>query len=191
MISTFISYLMIDWVFWTLNLILILVARNELKDEDDVWDWCALLVAIITAGLLYRYDSFRAFALTWRGAGWIVGGYAVAGGVTALAKWLIVLVDFRPKARAWLDANTDYQTKYPDKADALSRDLFGSGRDRVIESEGSFYPNWKRFPIAVWATYWPFFAFSVILDPITRAAKRAVKWMGTLFERLSKSFAVS
>ena len=55
----------------------------------------------------------------------------------------------------------------------------------------SVYPDWKCHPVAAWWVYWPFFAFSIIFDPITRTCRWLFKLVKNYYEMLAKSFSVS
>lgn len=190
LISIF-AWFMLPMIFWTLSIVFFVWAYKLVDEEDDFSFGAATLIGLLIAALAYRYDAFRLALVSWPQVGYLIGGYVGVGTLVAGYKWMTVLVDFRPKARAWLDRHTDYEEQYPSKAGALSRAVFGSGKDRVIESEGSFYPDYRAFPLTNWTTFWPLFIFSVVLDPLWRATKRAVKWAGLLLERVAKRFSVS
>lgn len=195
LILTILDFLILPWVFYILGSISVIVTYCFLNNDDHDVDFhwgAATLTALLVGLCAYRFEAFAHALASWPQGLYLIGGYILAGALVGGYKWLMILIDFRPKARKWLDAHTDYAERYPSKADALSRHVFGSGgKDRVIQSEGSFHLDHRAFPISNWITFWPLFIFSVVLDPVWRLTQRLLKWAGSLLERLSKAFSVS
>lgn len=190
MFESLLSFLFLGWFFWPLSIGLLLGAYAVVKDADEFPTGSLFLLGSVLGFCLYRYPELRDVLFSIKGAAYSVGGYILAGGVVSLWKWVTVLLDFRRDAPEHLK-KVNVNQPPGDRAKCLSRFIYGSGRDLVKESAGSFYPDYRRFPIATWWTYWPLFLFQVILDPITRAIRRFVNFFRDIYEAVAKRFSVS
>lgn len=193
---TILDYLLLGWLFWPVAIVPLLIAYALVNaDDSDCAVGALILSAVALGACLYRYPEFRAFAFTWSGAAWLVGGYVVAGGILSLWKWVNVLMDFKRKAPEALK-----KVKRPDApseiAENLGRSIFGYGKSHYVVSgdglngDSVYYPNYKVFPIATWWVYWPFFTLSVVFDPINRLIRRVYDLLKGVYERMARTVAV-
>ena len=199
---TVLDFLLLSWAFWLIAPGLTVIAYiivSELADEKE-WGFAPLFFLALAGGALwYRYPEVR---LTWSGAAWAAAGYVAAGFILSLWKWLTVLLDFKKLPVAVMIAcqkadariqNPSYhaQAVLNEAARKLAHDCTLKGC-KVVENAGTItiYPDWRRHPIATWFTYWPFFLFSVVLDPVKRGIARLVQELKELYESIAKRFKV-
>lgn len=195
-------FLATPYVFWGLVSSFVLWTYYCVHDEDDFHWGASVLTALLLAGLAWRYDIVLATLTSWPDVAYALGAYLLAGVLLAGYKWMMVLVDFRPKAREYLNSlNQKDRDSLSETgvSQALYRSYYKVTKTTRVETQGIgikadvpiYYPRWKGFPIANWLIFWPLFTFSVVLDPVWRATKRLVKWAGNALENLAKRFAVS
>ncbi len=186
MINALLLFFAIPYVFWGLCLGLTVWSYCLIHDEDDFHFGAATLIGLLIAGLAYRFESLKLALVTWPDVAYLAGAYLGAGVILAGYKYLMLLVDFRVKAREWLAKNPN-----PRSDTDLSQALYSSYNKVTKTKEGTYHLDHRYWPVANWIAFWPLFSFSVVLDPIWRASKRLAKWLGSLLERLSKAFSVS
>ncbi len=196
--STILGYLMLPWVFYPLCGTIIGFVYNAVEDDKDFDEAPLWWIAIIVACCLYRFDSFRAYAFTWGGALSLVAAYVGAGIGVALWKWVIALSDFKARVALWMAQRTpDYVQKVipVNQAKDMSSDLYDGSpyhAVKVVFGETVTYVlDHKQFPLVTWAVYWPFFLFSVALDPIARLVRRILSALKGVLDTLAKRFSVS
>lgn len=192
---SFLDILFLTWTFWPIVVGLPLICYGvvsslEAKDESEAWP--TLLIILAGAATLYRYPALR--LTEWQTWAYAVGGYVLIGFLLTLYKWVMVLVDFRKSDVAKDIAETRTAYSSPKKAAASLGSLYRYKKClvEVNDADGtiSVRPNWHSYPLATWATYWPFFAFSVILDPIKRGIEHAIGWLKSFFDGIARRFAV-
>lgn len=184
--------LMVWWVYWPMSILLLSCGYALGHQEDEFHPEALIFLGALLAGILYRFDNLRHFLLSWDGALLGAGGYLMIGAAISLCKWMQKLDGFKTFAKDWLPKNKpDPRNFTPPQKERLERawtDTYATGR--VTEQDGVFFLNWRKFPLATWWIYWPFFSFSVILDPIRDLVNTIIAWFGNRLEQLAKIFSV-
>lgn len=188
--------LLLWYVFWPLAAIFSITSYCTVAN-NEYGEWKVFpifLLAAVVIGLGFYYPSFGAYLFTLKGAITATVSYVIVGGIVSMWKWLVVLMNFKEKAKT-------YDLKSPGNVDyhciELIKHVFPSFRqydithkNAVLYDGHKYYLNSKVFPISYWWTYWPLFLFSVVFDPIARIIRRLTKWLSDVYETVSKMFSV-
>lgn len=194
--NAILSFFLIPWVVYSILTVAVLVAYGLIHGDNHCEDSAALVSVLALAYATYVFEPLRSILLSWPGALWVVLGYLVAGFVVAGIKWLLVLTDFKVRAGKWLkEQNTFTNLKGTNQQNILNEMGYclydNRYSNKIAASNGSYYPNWRGFPVANWVLFFPFFTFSVAFEPISRFVKYVLAQAGALIERVSKLFSVS
>ena len=180
-----------------------------------------LLLAAVIAAVVYHFPVLHLYAFSWQVWALAVPVYIVAGFGIAFYKWMAVIHDFRAsgpaaiiastRADVWQEAVKANRVKWtgPELVKEVSSrlDRYWDRKavievppsrcpDQLTQAEFSavalrVYPNWKKHPIATWWVYWPFFALSVVFDPIERFIRQLTAWLKGVFNGVARKFSVS
>jgi hypothetical protein len=212
-VHTVLSILFLTWAFWVavplLTLASYICVVNNIKDEDDSVPWIAFLfLSFAIWGLGYRFQNWVDVS-NWRWWASMLGSYFGVGFGVSMYKWLSILRGFDRKAASVAIVLTRDKVKalYDDPRDQSWR-IAGKRQDQYLQDElkqmadfkrcvvnvalngaTAVYPDWRKYPIATWWVYWPFFMFDVLLDPLHRLVKMALKFMRHFYDSIGKLFA--
>lgn len=193
------EYLFLGWAFWVLLPLFALFSWLTLADTNEARVWPAFWSVLILGAVFYRYPAFMPHGWGWA---WSALLYVAAGFSVSLTKWLWVLIDFRKlpvaediaNAKAVADRKNPQNHSFARCGDA-AHDLHYRDRYRhcSVETDGvtiMITPDWRKHPVANWLAYWPFFACSLILDPLSRLASRTVKALKRVYQTMAEQFTV-
>lgn len=203
LITSLLDFLFMTWVFWPIILTLPFVAYYNVvsavkDDESEVF--AGFVIATIVGILAYKFPAVRGYFDGWRAWSVVLGGYVAAGFLLSLYKWFVVLWDFRKlnvketieKCKKEAKDAEDSGNRYCPSVESRLKDYSDFQKCIVESSEGTYtiYPNWKKYPISIWWTYWPFFLLEIPFDFIKRIMENLFNWLRHFYNSIAKSFAV-
>ena len=198
-ITIVLDLLVLSWFFWPLAVFSVLGCYAAATNEDEFSKPALAAFSILVGAVIYRYGLPHAVA--WY---WLLLGYATAGLVTVLVKWLVELSHFRRRAveieADLTNCSKSVNIEYAQRSallDDIEKRLSYNFKVLAVEDESTaqrptvaLVLDWRRYPISNWWVFWPCFIFTAILDPITELAKRAVKACSRLLELIAKLYAI-
>jgi hypothetical protein len=204
-ITAILDFLFMTWVFWPIILVLPFVAyynvTNAVKDNE-----CEVFAGVLIAGIVgilaYKYPAVRGYFDGWRAWAVVLGGYVAAGFLLSLYKWLVVLWDFRKGdikgdiAQCKREYNNEYERNFAkgysvtSMADRVERAF--PKCNTTANEDGTFtvFPNWKKYPIGTWWTYWPFFLLELPFDFVKRIMENLFNWLRHFYNSIAQRFSV-
>jgi uncharacterized protein involved in tolerance to divalent cations len=173
-----------SWFFWPLDAMLFIgfvAGVGAAEKENEKSNFSTLLLVAALAVCAAHWNLGHRF-LSWKFDLALVGAYVGVGFITMMYKWGGCLATFREVA-VGITESTDrlsaIQNALPWQRHSYVAD------DRVLLDNSVTPPrymlNWKIFPIFSWWFDWPYYIFSVIVDPIKRFIRAAIRWLKDFF----------
>ena len=207
------------WLVILFSFFITAKAVTESAEEDSFGCAHVLFFTIFVTFIIYRFDGLRAF-LAWPNWIYVLGGYLVAGFGIAIYKWFQRVSAFRKFAQtAALEIEEELReqeslqrlapgARIPNSHSSVDPkdketprtllkkqldnhyNFHNIGTDTTNPEEPKYYLMSSKSRVALWWTFWPFFLFSVVLDPLTRIIRSASALLSSIFTRISKRFSV-
>jgi hypothetical protein len=205
LLISILDFLLLGFFFYPLvvGLLLLAYAVTASLEKEKEWGVGPLLLLTLTGGaLLYHFPILR--STDWSVWAGVTGGYMAVGFMVSLYKWVDVLIAFRkrPVAADIVEAKEEeYRCSPQNHAAARLKDaanrLTGYREpycDCVADCNDdgtiTLRPDWRKHPIAAWATYWPFFALSIPFDWLKRGIERITNWLRQFWDGIARRFSV-
>lgn len=213
------DFLAFSWIFWPLLGFLffwpfVVLMHCIADDESEKTLFYPIFPFLIAFSLFfYHFPHIRPNFLIWQTYVYGVGGYVLAGFLVSLYKWFMKLHDFRKmdKDGLWKEISSSLSNRYGCKEmtpEEVKEELITQIKRNKLK--GSFYeppyskykvdldqndqlriyPNWKKYPLSMWWTYWPFYMFEVVLDPIRRFINSVVDLLKEFYNKIAQHFSV-
>ncbi len=144
-------------------------------------------IAMMVAASAYRWPEVREWVMPWKCL-ITLGAYTVVGVLTMLIKWRTVTSNYYHGA-------ADAFSKFGNESPTNQARFVASHMDlpeNAIEYNAKipeFLLNWKVFPFGTWLVYWPYYIFSIVLEPIMNIANSIVTSMKGVFIQMAHSTA--
>lgn len=206
-----ITWLALSWLFFPIAAITILTTYFNVKNERNEFP---IFSGIVIGGLVYlasfRFEELAKFS--WNNIFYVLGAYVLAGFLVSLFQWIKTLREFKVFAtdakkrliesfeedvNGLMSRNAGYTRK--EAVDSTTKSHKSSLRSSLShnfknvnfdEQTGKFYLGVDKSTMSKHWVYWPFFALSIIFDPITEFVNFVIDYAKNLFTSISKRFAV-
>jgi hypothetical protein len=198
----YIDWLLIDWVFWPVEVIFFAVLyyalpknRKSEYEAADQFSGAGLFWTVAILGFLWW--KWRELP-TWQHALEGLLAYAAIGFFISLYRYWVVLVEFKDEAPDLLAKNahrgfdTNDGSKDKENTTKWLCVEFGYYRESVKwnAADKAYVINWRAFPVGIWWTYWPCFLFSSIFEFAEKIQKALMNLMRHFYENLAHRFRV-
>jgi hypothetical protein len=202
--SWVLDLLFISWFFWPvafgLPVICYFVIASSFK-EDKYTHVPEFLLAIVIGAVLWRYPDLRHYATDWHNWAYVIGGYAVAGFLMSLYKWLRVIGSFRSQdvkgtiARIRSEVNTVYHMNHEEAraAEATQQLRRKFDKCKVVLNDDktiSIWPDRSEYSISSWWVYWPFFLLELPFELVGDICRACYNTIRRLYDGIAQSFSV-
>ncbi len=181
-----VDFLVLTWAFWLIapGLCLWSYCYVKPKHTASFHFGPVFLMGLVVAACAYKWPVVREWLIP--GKLWLtMAGYLFIGFLTTLIKW-------RTITQRFANADTSYFTAETEKY-RIEQSLelpSGSLEVKTAGPEPEYYLHWKKFPFGTWWTYWPFFMFSIVLEPILNTVDWLMNRAKFIYEGMARNASI-
>jgi len=215
MLTDILNIALMTWFFWVVFAAfliwpLVLIVSVVCDDEAKFVLSPLVLFGVLIFVSTYHWPSLRPHVLDWHFWLRYTIGYVVVGFLVTTGKWYLTLKKFsrsNPAERITLaraqaqqkeearesgggrrmDARSieDFTQSALEQAFPRCKVNYGTGKANNI------YPNWRKYPIAGWWMYWPFYLLQMPFEFLQELITTLVGKLKRYFEGIALRFAVN
>lgn len=191
LIITALLWLVLEWPFWLLSVIGLIVCTESLDREKNFIFTPAVLATLILIASCFRFPVLGNFfapegSLSWGRVAAVLVAYLVVGVGYTLLEWVRTVRLFRRAVKEELQRTKPEHT-------ALVKGVDSDLKQFQYRRVGNEYKGYvflltaSEYPMSLWITYWPHY---IIGKHVLKVGKRIAEQLVSVCDRIARRWAV-